>query len=86
MTTRSWSCVQHSYANDRLGNDTYGKIQLGNLEPSVVVPKDFKFHRSCFENISRPKKEVSKEKAQRDKCFSELEDFVREEVISTKQY
>lgn len=68
-----------NYVNER--NDTYGKIQLGNLEPSVVVSKEFMFHRSCFKNISRPEKEVSKEKGQRDKCFSELEDFVREEVI-----
>ena len=65
--------------NDK--NDTYGIIQLGNLEPTVVISKEFQFHRTCFRSISRQEKESSEEKAHREKCFSELTDFVREEVI-----
>ena len=67
------------YVNDK--NDTYGIIQLGNLEQTVVISKEFQFHRTCFRSISRQEKESSEEKAHRDKCFSELTDFVREEVI-----
>lgn len=62
-------------------NDTYGIIQLGNLDPKVVISKEFQFHRTCFKDISRQEKESSEEKAHREKCFSELTDFVREEVI-----
>lgn len=72
----------------RNSDDQYVKTQLMNSGQDVVIAKEFKFHRTCYRDITRAKdrNESSNEKREdrqnREKCFQLLKDYVSAEILT----
>ena len=65
-------------------SDDYAKTQLMEYTPGIVIAREFRYHRSCYRDVTRAKErnESSTEENQnREKCFQLLKDYVMEEVL-----
>ena len=66
-------------------DDEYFTVQVGQLSISGVLAKEFKYHRSCYRTITRLSltKDPNKclERDLRETCFSELKEYIDEEIL-----
>ena len=89
-------CITESSANTLLtyadeSGDEYLNVQLAGLSESKIIAMEYKYHRSCYRNITREtttgeNAEASRERALREKCFEKLKNFVEQEVIQNGEF
>ena len=82
--TESSATALLTYADE--SEDEYLTVQLAGLSESKIIAMEYKYHRSCYRNITREAatdeiSEASRERALREKCFEELKNFVEQDVI-----
>ena len=90
-------CVTESVAQTLLNctdksDDEYVKDKLASLSISDVIAKEFKYHRTCYQSLTRAaaaslsatmdeNNEKLEEATLREQCFGEIKSMVEKEII-----
>ena len=95
-------CVTESGAQpllkyDDKSDDEYVKVELASLSISDVIAKGFKYHRTCYQSLTRAaaallsatmdeNNEKQKQTTLREQCFDEVKSMVEKEIIQDGDY